>query len=158
MSVELPDEYTQVTTTVFAGPDACHAVAIDLPSYPQWAEGISAVEVLDQDADGRPTRARFVAEAVGRRTEYTLVYDHSAAPTGVSWRQERGDITRRLDGTYRFRPTGETTADGTGITEVTYELAIDLALPLPGFVKRRVETKIVHAALEGFCREIARRS
>jgi len=32
-------------------------------------------------------------------------------------------------------------------TRVTYHLAVDLVVPLPGFVKRRAESKIVHTAL-----------
>lgn len=158
MTAEIPDEYTQVTTRVPASPLRCYEIAVDLESYPSWADGVALVEVLESDDDGRPTLARFVAEAVGRQTEYTLAYDHSGAPASMSWVQHRGDITRRLDGSYRFRDTGETGVGDEAITEVTYELAIDLALPLPGFVKRRVESKIVHAALTGFRAEIDRRS
>jgi hypothetical protein len=34
-----------------------------------------------------------------------------------------------------------------GRTLVTYHLAVELVVPLPGFVKRRAEQKIVHTAL-----------
>ena len=33
-------------------------------------------------------------------------------------------------------------------TDVTYNLAVELVLPLPGFVKRRAEARIIHTALE----------
>jgi hypothetical protein len=59
----------------------------------------------------------------------------------LSWTQRDGDITRSLEGSYRF------VADGAGTTEVTYELSIDLRVPVPGFVRRRAEGNILHAAL-----------
>ena len=48
---------------------------------------------------------------------------------------------RRLDGEYRFEPDGDA-------THVVYELEVDLIIPLPGFVKRRAEHKIMHTALD----------
>ena len=55
-----------------------------------------------------------------------------------------GDIVKRLDGSYRF----ESVPDEPNQTEVIYELALELAIPLPGFVKRRAEGRIAHAALD----------
>ena len=43
-----------------------------------------------------------------------------------------------------------TESPGRPLTEVDYELTIDLAVPLPGFVKRRAEDKIVKSALHRF--------
>jgi uncharacterized protein YndB with AHSA1/START domain len=138
-------EHASVTTTIDAPPERCFEAAVDVERYPEWALGISSVSVLDHDDQGRPVRVEFVAEAIGRRTRYVLAYDHSQAPRRLSWTLVEGDLTRRLEGAYTFRP-----ADGAGLdglTEVCYELDIELAVPLPGFVKRRAETKILHAAL-----------
>ena len=55
---------------------------------------------------------------------------------------EQGDIVRRLDGDYTFEP------DEHGGTEVTYHLVVELAVPLPGFIKRRAESKIMTTALD----------
>jgi hypothetical protein len=50
---------------------------------------------------------------------------------------------RRLDGAYDLTPV-----DGDpNSTDVTYHLSVDLVVPLPGFVKRRAEAKIMHTAL-----------
>ena len=46
-----------------------------------------------------------------------------------------------LDGWYTFEALDD------GDTEVTYHLVAELRLPLPGFVKRRTEGRIMHAAL-----------
>lgn len=147
--VSLPsDEHTEVSTEVGASIERCFEVATDLDSYPDWAEGIIGVEVHDYDEDKRPVRAAFDAQAMGRRTSYTLTYDYERAPFELSWRLVEGDLTRRLEGTYMFAPSGE--RGDQALTSVTYKLSIDLAVPLPGFVRRRAETKIVEAALQRF--------
>lgn len=140
-------EHASVTTTIEAGPERCFEAAVDVESYPEWAKGIQSVSVLDHDAGGRPSRVEFIAEAVGRRTRYVLAYDHSRAPERLSWSLVEGDLTRRLDGAYTFRPADDEAGSGGPLTEVCYELDIELAVPLPGFVKRRAETKILEAAL-----------
>ena len=127
---------------VRASPERCLEVALDVEHYPEWAADIKEVEVLARDAETRAERVRFRAAAFGRSTTYTLVYDHSAAPGRLSWKLEEGDITAVLDGWYTFEEV-----DG-GDTEVTYHLVAELLLPLPGFVKRRAEGRIMHTALK----------
>jgi len=83
----------------------------------------------------------FRAAAFGRSTNYTLVYDYSKAPEQFGWVQRSGDLTDRLDGFYRF-----VEAPGGG-TEITYQLVAELRVPLPGFIKRRAEGNILHAAI-----------
>lgn len=128
---------------VIAGsPKRCYEVVAEFSSYPQWAGDIKEVEVRQTDSEGRPTLVAFRAAAFGRSTSYTLSYDYSKAPSELSWVQTEGDLTTRLDGTYAFEPTGE------GETEVTYHLDVELRVPLPGFVKRRAEGRIIHTALK----------
>ncbi|MCP3987756.1 MAG: cyclase [Actinomycetia bacterium] len=147
---EIPAKaHTVVLTTVAAPVGACFEVAIDLDTYPEWVKGITSVEVQERDDQGRPLRARFEATAVGRTSAYTLSYDLDREPTSLSWSMVEGDLTSRLEGTYLFEPS-PTVAEGEIATDVTYELLVDLAVPLPGYVKRRVEDKIVEAALERF--------
>jgi hypothetical protein len=50
---------------------------------------------------------------------------------------------RRLDGRYELLPV----VGDPDRTEVVYELTVELVVPLPGFVKRRAESKIMHNAL-----------
>ena len=126
---------------VRASPECCREVALDVERYPEWATDIKQVEVLDRNADGNAERVRFRAAAFGRSTTYTLVYDHSAAPGVLSWKLEEGDLTRVLDGSYTFDPLED------GDTEVTYHLVAELLMPVPGFVKRRTEGRIMHTAL-----------
>ena len=133
-----------VTRVIEADPAACHELVADVEGYPGWARDLKEVTVDERDDQGRPQRATFRVAAMGRSATYTLEYDHSSAPTAISWKLVSGDIVRRLDGEYRF----DQAPDRPGHTEVSYSLAVELAIPLPGFVKRRAEGRIMHAALD----------
>jgi ribosome-associated toxin RatA of RatAB toxin-antitoxin module len=122
-------------------PEHCFAVLTEFEAYPEWAADIKAVTVDERDEAGRAARVTFRAAAFGRSTSYTLSYDYHAAPGQLSWTQVAGDLTRRLDGAYELIPSGE------GATEIIYHLVVDLKVPLPGFVKRRAEGRIMGTAL-----------
>jgi len=122
-------------------PELCFAVLTEFESYPEWAADIKSVSVEQRDDQGRATRVTFRAAAFGRGTSYTLFYDYSGAPGELSWVQVDGDLTRRLDGTYILEQAGEDS------TEIRYDLIVELKVPLPGFVKRRAESRITGTAL-----------
>ena len=132
-------DHATETTTIAADAEAIREVLLDFPRYPDWVRDLKEVEVLGTDAEGRATAVRFRAAAMGRSTSYTLEYDYSRDDV-LAWTLVEGDITRTLDGSYTLTERGST-------TEVTYELEVDLKLPLPGFVKRRSQGRIMHAAL-----------
>lgn len=134
----------QVTRVVHATPQQCHDLVADVENYPRWASGITDVNVLARDDHGRPTEVKFSAAAFGRSATYTLAYDHSDAPARIGWQLISGDILRQLDGHYRF----ETVETDEGSTAVSYRLAIELAVALPGFIKRRAEARIAHTAID----------
>ncbi|MEM7324316.1 MAG: SRPBCC family protein [Actinomycetota bacterium] len=141
-------EHTGASVEVQATVAACYAVGIDIEAYPEWVENLDSAEILTRDEQGRPLTARFEAAGLGRMSSYVLGYDYGTAPNGLAWNLVQGDLTREIEGRYVF--TDRTEADGAPLTEVDYELTIDLAVPLPGFVKRRAEDKIVKAALQRF--------
>jgi len=127
--------------TIAAAPEELWAVLVDFERYPSWARDLKHVEVLERDEEGRGVEVLFRAAAMGRSTTYVLRYDHTEAPHRLPWQFVRGDIMRRLDGEYRFEVVDEG-------TKVVYELEVELIIPLPGFVKRRAEHKIMHTALD----------
>jgi uncharacterized membrane protein len=131
------------TSEIAASVDQILAVLLDFESYPRWARDLKGVHVDSRDDEGRGQEVTFRAAAMGRSTSYTLRYSYDEDPTRMTWELVRGDIARRIDGSYTLTPvTGDP-----GRTQVTYDLTVDLIVPLPGFVKRRAEHKIVHAAL-----------
>lgn len=126
---------------VKATPARCYEVAKDFEHYPEWSRDVKRVEILEEDAEGRGTAVRFLAEAMGRTTSYVLRYDYSDAPDRLRWALLEGDIERRLDGEYAF-------ASVDGSTEVTYRLALELQVAMPSFVRRRAEGRILGAAVQ----------
>lgn len=135
-------ERASQSTTIAASPERVWQIATDVERYPEWARDIKSVTVLARDAQGRPSEVEFRASALGRSTHYTLRYDYAEAPSAVVWHMVKGDIMRSIEGAYHFSP-----AAGGG-TEVRYDLAIELVVPLPGFVKRRAEVRILNTVRE----------
>jgi uncharacterized membrane protein len=125
-----------------APPERVWDVAADVEHYPDWAKDIKDVVVRSRDDQQRPVEVEFRASALGRSTHYTLAYDYAEAPNVLSWRMVKGDIQRTIEGAYHFG------ADGKGGTVVKYDLVIELASPLPGFVKRRAEVRILNTIRE----------
>lgn len=138
----LPAMSDRVTeeTTIAASPASVLAILLDFPRDPEWAKDLKSVEVLGTDEQDRATSVRFRAAGNGRSTHYTLGYDHSE-PNVLVLVLTDGDITRKLDGRYVLE-------DADGHTAVTYELEVELVVPLPSFVKRRTQGKIMHVALD----------
>jgi hypothetical protein len=125
---------------VDAPPAACFARATAFAEYPEWAKDVKRATVQMCDGDGRATRVEYVAAALGRRLRYVLEYDFADAPGAFSWSLVEGDMLRALDGRYAFAPAGAGTL-------VDYTLDVDLAVPMPGLVKRRASGMIVGTAL-----------
>ncbi len=120
-----------------ASAEHCYLVAADFEQYPQWAQDVKETTIRARDDEGRATEVEFRASALGRSTHYTLSYDHNDAPGRLSWHLFKGDIMRAVDGMYVFSVTGPNTC------EVAYNLSIELVVPIPGFVKRRAEVRIL---------------
>jgi ribosome-associated toxin RatA of RatAB toxin-antitoxin module len=134
-------EHATEHLNVVAPPQRCIEVALDFERYPDWAPDIKEAVVVERDERGRGSRVAFRAAAMGRSASYVLTYRYTDDNRRISWELAEGDIMRMLDGSYVF----EDAADGT--TDITYHLSVDLVVPIPGFVKRRAEGKIMTTAL-----------
>ena len=132
---------------VEAPADRCFDVAVDFESYPEWVRDVKEAKILETDDEGRGTRVEFRAAALGKSIRYVLEYDYGEAPEAFSWHWVEGDMLRRLDGTYRFEPDGAS-------TRVHYDLAVELAVPLPGLLKRRAAGLIMGSALKELKKQV----
>lgn len=130
--------------TIDVPPDQCWETVFAFEEYPEWVKDLKRAVVRTRDDDGRPLEVEFTAAAMGRSTNYILRYDYSGAPERLSWSLVEGDIMKTLDGSYVFAPS--TTKPGA--TDVTYDLKVEVTVPLPGFVKRRAEVRILHTLWE----------
>ncbi len=136
-------ESAHAEITIDAPIDDVFEVLVEFERYPEWVADLKHATVVGRDDAGRATEVEFRAAAMGRSTTYRLGYDYADAPNRLGWFLVEGDLERELDGNYHLEPGSDP-----GTTRVGYELAIDLIVPIPGFVKRRAETRIVKAALE----------
>jgi ribosome-associated toxin RatA of RatAB toxin-antitoxin module len=128
---------------IAASPQRLFDVVTDFDRYTDWIRDLKSVEIVQRDTEGRAVEVRYRAAAMGRSTSYTLRYDYGNAPRKLPWKLVAGDIMRQLDGAYAFHPV-----DGdANRTDVEYSLIVELIVPLPAFVKRRAESKIMHNAL-----------
>ena len=129
---------------VRATPQHCFETVLDVERLPEWAPDIKEAVVLVRDDEGRPGDVSFRAAAMGRSTSYTLRYSYGSNPLRISWRLIDGDLLERMSGEYEFLAVeGDPEA-----TLVVYDLDVDLLIRLPGFVRRRLEAKVVHAAID----------
>ena len=138
----MPDKARE-TVVINAPVQACFDTLVDFERYPEWAGDLKQAEVVERGHDGRAAVVEFRAAAMGRSTTYRLRYDYTDAPNRLAWVLESGDLERELDGAYQLHES----AGDPSRTEVVYELSVDLVLPIPGFVKRRAEARIIKTAL-----------
>jgi ribosome-associated toxin RatA of RatAB toxin-antitoxin module len=134
-------EHATEHLNVLASPDQCIAVALDYARYPEWAPDMKEADVLELDERGRASKVAYRIAAMGRSAAYVLAYTYSDDNHRIEWNLIEGDVMRALDGTYVFEPAAD------GSTDITYHLSVDLVVPIPGFVKRRAEGKIMGTAL-----------
>jgi uncharacterized membrane protein len=126
--------------TIAAPADKVLGVIADIPSYPEWTGQIKSASVVEEGPQGKPKSATFVMDAGVLKDEYTLEYDWK--PDGVSWHLVgKSTVQKSQVGSY-------TLADKGGSTEVTYKLAVDIAMPMIGMFKRKAEKMIMDTALK----------
>lgn len=124
-------------------------VIADFGRYPSWATGVATADVVSSHGDGRAEQVHFVLDAAPIRDAYDLGYvwhDDSS----VTWTLvEKGSMLTSMDGAYVLEPVG----GGSG-TRVTYQLAVDVSIPLLGMLKRKAEKVIVDTALNGLKKRV----
>ncbi|MFC4007703.1 SRPBCC family protein [Nonomuraea purpurea] len=139
----------RTTSTISVGAPRSDVMAViaDFPAYPEWAGSIKSAEVLATGEDDRPHRVRFVLDAGMISDTYTLGYAWQGEQA-VSWQVvEPGKMVSDLRGSYLLSDTGRG-------TDVTYELVVDLSVPMIGMVKRKAERVIVDTALKGLKKRV----
>jgi ribosome-associated toxin RatA of RatAB toxin-antitoxin module len=141
-------EQTTSSIAISASPAEVMEVIANLPAYPDWAEGVKAVEVRTTTSDGRPERVWFMIDNGPIKDSYVLHYTWQGDRT-VSWRLvERGTVLKALDGAYDLADKGD------GSTEVIYRLTVAVSLPMLGMLKRKAEKIIIDTALKGLKRRV----
>jgi ribosome-associated toxin RatA of RatAB toxin-antitoxin module len=141
-------DQTESSIVINATPQQIMAVIADLPSYPEWSDGITSVVVLAvYEDDNRPADARFDLSSGAIKDTYELEYDWNDDQS-VTWTLTKGDMLTAMDGAYVL------TDNGNGTTTVNYKLAVDVKIPMIGMIKRKAEKVIVDTALKGLKKRV----
>jgi uncharacterized membrane protein len=142
----MADESTQ-SIVIDAPPEDILAVIADFDAYPEWTNAVKQVEVLDRGDDGRAAQVRFSLDAGPIKDDYTLAYTWPGDGLSVSWTLVKGQMQKSQNGSYTMRPRNSG-------TEVTYTLAVQLAIPLLGLLRRKAEKVIMDTALKELKRRV----
>jgi ribosome-associated toxin RatA of RatAB toxin-antitoxin module len=134
-------EKTSQTIYIEADPATVLEVIADIDSYPDWISEYKEAEVQERGADGYPKVVRFVMDAGVIKDTLVMTYEWPKNRQSLSWTLVSSSLLRSLDGSYRLAPKGSG-------TEVTYELTVDLAIPMIGLLKRKAERRLTETALK----------
>jgi ribosome-associated toxin RatA of RatAB toxin-antitoxin module len=132
---------TSQTIYIDADPSTVMDVIADIGSYPDWIAEYQETEVLEIDAEGYPKTARLVLDASVLKDTMVFAYIWPADHKSVTWSLVSSSLLKSLDGAYRLAPKGSG-------AEVTYELSVDLVIPMIGLLKRKAERRLIDSALK----------
>ena len=135
-------DQTTSSIVIDADPRSIMEVIADFDSYPQWVQGVKKAEVVEERDSGRADRVYFELDASPIKDQYTLRYTWHD-PDSVTWTLVDGKMLKAMDGAYELEERS------VGGTEVTYRLAVDIAIPMIGMLRRKAEKVILDTALTG---------
>jgi len=143
----------QTTSDIVISADRAQVMGViaDFESYPEWATGVKKCTVVREGTGARAEQVRFVLDASPIRDEYVLAYVWSGDEQ-VTWTLAEGHMVKAMDGAYVLTDLGD------GSTRVTYRLAVDVAIPLIGMLKRKAEKVIIDTALKGLKKRVESRA
>jgi len=139
-------DQTTSSIVIAAEPANIMEVIADFDAYPQWAKGVKSTAVQSRLEDGRAAEVAFVIDAAPIRDEYTLTYEWQG-DRRVTWSLVKAKMLKAMEGAYILDPTDDGTA-------VTYQLSVDLTIPMIGMLKRKGEKVIIDTALKGLKRRV----
>jgi ribosome-associated toxin RatA of RatAB toxin-antitoxin module len=134
-------DQTTSSIVIDAEPAAVMGVIADFDSYPAWAKGVKSATVVSDDQSGRAHEVAFVLDAAPIRDEYTLQYAWEG-DAQVTWTLVRAKMLKAMEGAYILESVD-------GATKVTYQLSVDLSIPMIGLIKRKGEKVVIDTALKG---------
>lgn len=141
---------TESSIVIAAPPADVLDVIADFEAYPEWATEVKRVSVLSEEGDGWADAVEFTLDAGVIKDTYTLRYDwdfDEDAVGALSWSLVKASILRAMDGSYTLASAGEA-------TRVTYQLTVDVTIPMLGMLKRKAEKSIVDTALKNLKKRV----
>lgn len=120
-------------------------VIADLRSYPDWSSLHKRTSIDQTWPDGRPKRATLAVTVMGLADE--VVLDYEWGEDSASWSMVKSSQQKDQRGRYSITVRG-------AVSHVHFDLLIDPALPVPGFLIRQIMKKSVSAATDGLKKRV----
>lgn len=134
-------ELSTATITIDAPIAAVRAIIFDLAAYPTWSTAIKSAEVKASDDQGRATSVKVSIDAGMMKDRVLLNYDWSAAPDRLEFSLEDADLLTAMNGAYIIKAIDADT------TSVTYELGVEVSMPIPAMMRTKAEKATIDQAL-----------
>ena len=128
-----------------ASPEEIIDVIADVESTPDWSSQYQSAEVLESHSDGRPRRVKMKVKSAGITDEQVVEYTWT--DNKVSWTLISASALKSQDASYTLTPDGDK-------TKVRFDIKIDLSVPLPGFVLKRVMKGAMETATDGLRKQV----
>jgi ribosome-associated toxin RatA of RatAB toxin-antitoxin module len=128
-----------------ASPEEILDVIADVESTPTWSPQYQSAEVLEAYDNGRPRRVKMKIKTAGITDEQVVEY--TWADDVVSWTLVSAGQLKSQEASYTL------TADGDK-TKVRFDIAVDLSVPLPGFILKRAMKGGVETATDGLRKQV----
>jgi ribosome-associated toxin RatA of RatAB toxin-antitoxin module len=117
------------------------SVIIDYAQYPKFVDGAQKVKILSREKD--KVRVEYGIQLLGKDITYTL--DHfENGPDGMKWELVESNILKANYGSWKLRELGS------GKTEVTYSLALDFKIYVPGMILNGLVKSSLPKMLDSF--------
>jgi ribosome-associated toxin RatA of RatAB toxin-antitoxin module len=126
------------TAEINAPIDRVWALVEDVERAPEWQGGLKALRAIERDDHGRAIRCESESDARVRTVRSTVRFVYEG-PTGLSWRQEKGEL-RSVEGSWTLEDLGGER------TRATYSLEVDLGRML-GMLIRGPLVDVLRGAL-----------
>ncbi len=134
-------EFSSATVEIDAPLAEVAEALYNIAGYPEWLSSIKSVEVVESDGQGRVLKANVSVDAGVMKDRATLEYDWSAAPNEVTFSLDEADLMTAMDGKYILKALDSDT------TQVTYQLGVELSLPVPRMMIAKTEKTTIDQAL-----------
>lgn len=130
-----------------ATPQQILDVIADVEATPEWSPQYQKAVILERFPDGLPKQVEMTVKAAGLTD--VMIIEYTWTDSGVSWTLVKSSQLKRQDASYTLTPSGDKTA-------VRFDIAIDLAIPMPGFILKRTLKGGLETATDGLRKQVVK--
>ena len=134
-------ELSTSTISIDAPLESVREILFDLAGYPSWSTAFKSAEVKQSDDQGRATSVKVSIDAGMMKDRVLLNYDWSQAPERLEFSLEEADLLTAMNGAYITKAIDADT------TSVTYELGVEVSMPIPAMMRTKAEKATIDQAL-----------